>query len=166
MHSAHLRLPGSGGLRLVWPDDAPRAVMVVLVEAGQEAAGERLPPSDVLGVVARLEDGAVALEWTADHAAQLGADGAPLLLAGLGPGAAAAATLAIRSHDAGWPAVARQVLVHPRFDGDPPSPPRGVAPATVIGESGRAYAAHLRGAGVEVEHLAALRELGRRSPGG
>ena len=166
--SAHLRLrSGDGplGAQLVWPAATPAGIMILLVDAGEPAAsahGDYIcrSISETLGVVslsaacAGLEDGATAIEWTADHAAQLGADDARgVLLAGLHAGAAMAAALAIQARDNGWPDVERQVLIHPRFAGTAPSPPAGVAPATVVGRDAgsRAYAARLRQAGVPVD---------------
>lgn len=167
--SAQLRLRGGGrplGAQLVWPGAVPAGVMILLVdaeEAGATAHGEHVCRfiSETLGVVSLnaacggIEDGATAIEWTADHAAQLGADGGPLLLAGLHAGAAVAAALAVQACDTGWPDVARQVLIHARFGGTAPWPRTGVAPATVVGgDAGtRAYAARLRQAGVPVEEL-------------
>jgi hypothetical protein len=167
--SAQLRLRGGDGplgAQLVWPGAVPAGMMILLVDAGEAGAtahGEYVCRfiSETLGVVSLnvacggLEDGATAIEWTADHAAQLGADGGPLLLAGVHAGAAAAAALAIQARDSGWPDVARQVLIHPRFGTTVPSPPAGVAPATVVGgDAGcRAYAARLRRAGVHVDEL-------------
>ena len=58
-----------------------------------------------------LERAASVLEWSADHAAELGADPDRLLLAGSGAGAAAAVVLALRARDRGWPRIARQLLV-------------------------------------------------------
>jgi acetyl esterase len=140
--------------------------MILLVdadEAGAPAHGEYVcrSISETLGVVSLsaacrgLEDAATAIEWTADHAAQLGADGARLLLAGLHAGAAVAAALAIQARDNGWPDVARQVLIHPRFGSTALSRLGGVAPATVVGRdaASRAYTARLRRAGVDVDEL-------------
>jgi acetyl esterase/lipase len=155
MRSAQLRLRGGGGL-LVWPAAVPSGLMILLVDAGETESGERLcrALSQALGVIALcrgLDDGATAIEWAADHAAQLGAEGARLLLAGVHGGAGVAAALAVRARDDGWPDIARQLLIHPRFDGPPPSRLAGVAPATVVGD--RAYAARLREAGVPVDEL-------------
>ena len=141
-------------------------MMVLLVDAGEEGArahGEYIcrSISDALGFVSLnaacegLEDGTTAIEWTADHTAQLGADGSRLLLAGLHGGAAVAAALAIHARDDGWPDVARQVLIHPRFGSTAPSGLAGVAPATVVGRDAgsRTYAERLRQAGVHVDEL-------------
>jgi acetyl esterase len=167
--SAHLRL--RGGTRplrahVVWPAGAAAAagIMILLVdadEAGATAQGESLcrAVAETLGLLALVvacrghEDGAAAVEWTVDHAAELRADGSRMVLAGLHAGAAAAAASALHARDTGWPAVARQILVHPRLDALAPAPLEGVAPAIVVGDGGRAYAARLRAAGVPVEEL-------------
>jgi acetyl esterase/lipase len=103
-----------------------------------------------------LEDGVRSIEWTADHAAELGAQGAGLVLAGLHGGAAVAAALAIRARDDGWPEVIHQLLIHPRFGAAAPTTRlSGAAPATLIGgdEGSRAYAIRLRRAAVPVKRL-------------
>jgi len=70
---------------------------------GDEPLGEAL---GAITLNAPIDEGAAALEWLADHAAELGADG-PLLLAGVGEGAAAAAAeLAARARENGWPPIA------------------------------------------------------------
>jgi acetyl esterase/lipase len=103
-----------------------------------------------------LETARTAVDWTADHAAQLEADPAAVLVGGIGRGAALAATVALGARDAGWPPLARQVLIGPTSD-ELPDAPAGVAPATVIGA--REYAARLRLAGVEVEEVGAICDL-------
>ena len=176
MLTAQLRLRGDSGplsAQLVWPAGDARvrgAVMVVLFDDGEpNAAGHAelvcRAAADAPGILSlsaayrrghELEDSARSIEWTADHAAQLGAAGAGLILAGVRGGAAVAAALAIRARDEGWPDVVHQLLIHPRFKGTAPAPPSsGVAPATVIGgdEAGRAYAIRLRRAGVPVKHI-------------
>jgi acetyl esterase len=61
-----------------------------------------------------LEDGATSIEWAADHAAELGAEGPGLILAGLHGAAAVAAALAVRAREDGWPEIVHQLLI----DGD------------------------------------------------
>jgi acetyl esterase/lipase len=96
------------------------------------------------------------LEWTADHAEQLDADPAAVLIGGIGRGAALAATVALGARRNGWPDLTRQVLIRPDFDAYP-DPLAGVAPATVVGISG--YSDRLREAGVEVEQVGAICDL-------
>jgi hypothetical protein len=149
--SAQLRLHGADA-HVVWPARTPAGLAVVLVEAGDEAIGASF--AEALGVVAVTATDPGVLAWSVDHAAQLGADGTAPLLAGLHGGGATAAELAIQAHLDGWPRLARQLLLHPRFQAGQPDPPRGVAPATVIGCP--SYAARLRAAGVDVIELDAL----------
>ena len=94
-----------------------------------------------------------ALEWLAEHGPELGPSTGGVVLVG----GARAARLAAVVRDNGWPRLDRQVLVHPRFTPEDPTPSslKGVAPATVVHsddsrDDGRRYAAHLRGAGVQV----------------
>ena len=108
--SAQLRLRGGErllGAQLVWPAAAASGLMILLVDAaepGAAAHGEYICRriSELLGVIVLsaacegLDDGATAIEWTADHAGQLGAGGAGLLLAGLHAGADVVAALAAR----------------------------------------------------------------------
>jgi acetyl esterase/lipase len=98
-----------------------------------------------------------ALEWTADHATELQADPAAVLVGGIGRGGGLAATVALGTRDEAWPALTRQVLVRPDF-ADFPEALAEVAPATVVGAPG--YSSRLREAGVEVEELDAIGELG------
>jgi hypothetical protein len=106
-----------------------------------------------------LGDAATALEWAADHATELDADPGRLLVGGQGAGAALAAAAALRARDEGWPALARQVLVLPRFAHDDGAAGAaglaGVAPATIVTDGGAAseYAGRLRRAGVAVDEL-------------
>ena len=96
------------------------------------------------------------LEWTADHAEQLDADPATVLVGGIGRGGALAAAVALGARDNGWPDLTRQVLIRPDFSGYPDGL-AGVAPATVVGISD--YSDRLRGAGVEVEQVGAICDL-------
>jgi acetyl esterase/lipase len=58
-----------------------------------------------------LDRAALALDWCADHASELGADPERLTLAGRGAGAAAAFALAQRARESGWPQIERQLLI-------------------------------------------------------
>lgn len=95
------------------------------------------------------------LGWAAEHACELGADGAHVLVAG----GARAARLALAARDRGWPVLRRQLLVHPAFSDRQPMPSDvvGAFPATVVCarrcDDGQRYAARLRAAGVEVHEV-------------
>jgi acetyl esterase/lipase len=66
----------------------------------------------VLSVRTACRDTAVtALEWAADHAAQLEADPGVVLLGGAGKGGAVAAQVALRARENGWPSLAGDVLL-------------------------------------------------------
>jgi len=105
--NARLRLRGGEvDARLVWPADAPTGMLVLLV--GELGEGEQIARrlSDALGVVALVapcDDGATAIGWAADHAAQLGVRGGRLLLGGLHTGVEVAIELAARAREDGWP---------------------------------------------------------------
>jgi len=97
-----------------------------------------------------------ALQWLSAHVGEFGAEGDHVLVAG----GARAAKLALAARDSGWPALRRQLLVHPRFTARQPMPMNvaGAPPATVVygarlDGGGRRYAARLRSAGVEVHEV-------------
>jgi acetyl esterase/lipase len=145
------------------------AGFVVLAVSGRRAPSGVDTPA--------LEDGITATTWAADHAGELGADARRLVVAGVAAGAAVAAAVALAASHAGWPTIARQVLLRPDLKpaaapGFPAGPGpldlaldvrrlAGVAPATLVvagdggpaADDGRRYAARLRRAGVEVEVL-------------
>ncbi|MEU8800566.1 alpha/beta hydrolase fold domain-containing protein [Spirillospora sp. NPDC048819] len=114
-----------------------------------------------------FRDAVAAVEWVADHGAELGADPGRLLLAGDGGGGGAAAAVALHARDQGWPALVRQILIFPRIPlpgpggagGLPTGLLAGVSPAIVLTldgprqDDGAPYAALLRDAGVEVDLL-------------
>jgi hypothetical protein len=103
-----------------------------------------------------LDTATTALEWTADHATQLEADPATVLVGGIGAGGALAAAVALGARDNGWPELTRQVLIRPDFS-ELPDGLAGVAPATVVGIS--EYSDRLREAGVAVEQVGAICDL-------
>jgi alpha/beta hydrolase family protein len=160
---ATLRL--RGGDRVIraettWPARAPRAVLVVLATTQDALVAGRL--AEALGALALTpacatpRDARLVLEWTAEHADDLGAGGAPLLAAGVHAGGGVAALLAIRAGREGWPPIAGQVLVHPRFTvAAPPDPAARAAPAVIAAcdGAGRGHADALRRAGVRVTLL-------------
>jgi hypothetical protein len=172
---AELQLRGSAGplpARVSWPVLSPGGgPPAMLVFHPADAGGEDV---DALcralcaqaGLVvlwtvrpAALGDAATALEWAADHAAELDADPGRLLVGGQGAGASLAAAAALRARDERWPALARQVLVLPPFAHDDGAAGAaglaGVAPATIVTDGGAAseYARRLRRAGVAVDEL-------------
>ena len=184
MTSVPLQLRGRGGwvrARVFWPrppglDPGPGAALLVwLPGEGRGAGGAWLPAHrlfaeaglTVLSVPAGagVQDAATALEWAADHAAELDADPARLLVAGEGLGAGLAAAVCLHARDQGWPIVGRQLLLFPRFAPGPASPLlapslSGLPPATVVtaeddpaAEQGRSFAGRLRVAGVEVQEV-------------
>ena len=65
---------------------------------------------------AAVEDCWAAVQWVADHAAELGGDPARVAAAGDSAGGNLAAVCAIRARDAGGPALAFQLLIYPTTD--------------------------------------------------
>jgi len=185
---AELRLRGRTGAldaEVAWPApaDPPPALLVFFPHPGREAGSLcralcRLAGAVVLSAAPRtapdalattaFEDAAAVLGWAADHAAELDADPQRLIVGGEGAGAALAAAVTLHARDQWWPAIARQLLVHPELDAWRASVPyasslrtaplAGAAPATIVSGSapidgGRALAARLREVGVDVEEL-------------
>jgi acetyl esterase len=152
-------------VRISWPIAGPddgSPVLVCLADADTTDYCRELGAEAGLVVLsvrtAALDVATIAVEWTADHARQLGADPDRLMVAGKDGGASLAAAVALHARDQGWPPLARQVLIGP----DLATAPAGeslaeVAPATVVGAG--AYAARLREGGVEVEELPGLAGL-------
>jgi len=119
---ADLQLRGSTSpvpVRVYWPGQAasqPVPVLVFcIVGAGAGAQAEqtcrRLSEECgllVLGVhcLAGAHDGMTVLEWAAEHAAELGADPARLLVAGQGAGGAVATAIISQARAGGWPEAA------------------------------------------------------------
>ena len=132
---ADLRLRGPAGtipVRVRWPRSAASEVAPPLVVFLPDIAhGDGVDgPDDALGHELCSRAGAVvlcipwaprqpgaldraeaALRWTADHGEELGADPGRLVVAGRGAGAAAAAVLALRACDRGWPPIRCQLLI-------------------------------------------------------
>ncbi len=119
---AGLQLRGSTSplpVRVYWPGQAASQPVPVLVfciaGAGAGARADqtcRRLSEDygllVLGVrcLAGAHDGMTVLEWAAEHAAELGADPARLLVAGQGAGGAIATAVVSQARAVGWPEVA------------------------------------------------------------
>ena len=186
--AADLRLRGRGGpigVRVRWPASqalgSPPPVVVVL--ADPSAASAAGPADDALcdglcadlgalvlraawatrrddGPDSALERAAAALEWAADHAVELDGDARRLIVAGRGRAAIAAAALALRARDRGWPGLEAQVLVLTRpcpADPDatpvlaPTAPP---AAATIVTpQPDSRCSQRLRAEGAEVNEL-------------
>ncbi|MFI0367327.1 dihydrofolate reductase family protein [Actinomadura sp. 1N219] len=178
--SATLRLRGRTAprpARVHWPRPVPRAAAPLLVLFADGAVERGLGPGDatgrtlafLLGAVVvsvshvpgrdGVRDASAAVEWAAEHGAELGADPDRLLVAGHGAGGGLAAAVALHARDQGWPALVRQVLIFPRVPSGVAPVLAGVAPATVLTrdgmglDDGARYAARLRHAGVEVDEL-------------
>jgi hypothetical protein len=120
---ADLHLRGGVRARVTWPPDTPveRPPLLVFVPP-------RGVPADALlchelavhipAVVLAADSGSFhaareALEWGADHAAELGADPRRLVLVGEHRGATVVAALARHARDRGWPQIAHAVLIDP-----------------------------------------------------
>jgi hypothetical protein len=158
--------------RLYWPRATPAPPISVLFAGTRDLAGADclsrgvcvVARSVVLGLPAdsKLErqHELAALEWAAEHAAELGADPRRLMIGGHLEGGARAAALAVETASRGWPHVARQLAVHPAFTVQQPMPSRvDSAPAATIvttgdrTDGGKRYAISLRSSGVEVDEL-------------
>ena len=107
---------------------------------------------------AALRDADIALDWAADHAAELGADPQRLVVAGAAAGAGLAAAVAQHACAQGWPEIVRQVLLCPAPGAEVPDGLlAGVAPATVVtagsAGDGPSFGTRLRWAGARVDEL-------------
>ena len=159
---ATLQLRGAPS-HVTWPPATYRPPALAVLLASDELEAD--PLRRALAVHARcvvlsVDDPGAGTEvaaWAADHAAELGADPARLIVAGHGDGARIAVAIALGARDEGWPPLAHHVLYAPRL-GPLPDVLDGLAPATIVsagGDDGPAYAARLRAAGVAVGEVAA-----------
>lgn len=147
---ADLRLRGPGGLlraRVYWPISPafrpPPALLLYFHAGGYFPGTVRGADRLCRGLCARAGivvlsasyrmgpdapyptafcDATIALEWAADHAAELEADPGRLLVAGEGAGGNLAAVLALSARDQQWPPLTRQVLIYPNLDAWQDSP--------------------------------------------
>lgn len=168
-------------MRVRWPArpalGSPLPVVVVLADPSGAAADDALCDALSAGVGAlvlhacwtgrddeppdlALERAADALEWAADHAAELDGDPQRLLVAGRDRAAAAASSLALRARDHGWPHLVGQLLVvtRPRpGDGQATTAPTRLgppAPATIVTPLTRSDCSHcVRAEGGRVTEL-------------
>jgi acetyl esterase/lipase len=184
--SLQSRLPGSADLaaeltlrfgaerlhgRVYWPAATTAPPLILLLGgardgetfsaslssvAGAVVLSFSRPPSEPSDVVVEV----ATLGWAAEHAFDLGADPQRLLIGGTYDSAGRAARVAIVARDQGWPAIRRQVLVYPVFDGACPIPLEvaGTPPTTIMTRTPAdpdltRYTARLRAGGVEVDEL-------------
>jgi acetyl esterase/lipase len=121
---AELHLRGGVRARVTWPPATAgeRPPLVVLVPGRGEQADAnlcrelaiRIPAVVLAAAPGTFTAAREALEWGADHAAELGADAEEIVLAGDHRGATVVAALARHARDRGWPAIAHVVLIDPR----------------------------------------------------
>ena len=103
--SAQLRLR-SGTARLVWPAGTATGAVVLLGDVTEPECRSLADSFAAVVLNAPVREGAAALEWLADHATELGADGGRLILAGPAELADEVHALAARVRERGWPALA------------------------------------------------------------
>ncbi len=108
--TADLRLRGSGRIRVTWPGATTQAPPLV-VHLGREP---RIDCPAVVLAVEAFEDALRALEWCAEHGAELGGDPRRLILAGERGAAGLVAALAREARDRGWPPIERTVVPNHR----------------------------------------------------
>ena len=113
--NADLHLRGGVRAQVSWPPaPADRPPLLVLVSGDGRLGPELATRIPAVVLTAPAEGAREALEWGADHAAELGADPGRIVLAGEHRGATALAALAREARDRGWPAIAHVVLFDPR----------------------------------------------------
>jgi alpha/beta hydrolase fold/Activator of Hsp90 ATPase homolog 1-like protein len=108
--TADLHLRGTAPIRVTWPA-AALAPPPLVVHLGPEP---RIDLAAIVLAVSGFEDALRALEWCADHGAELGGDPRRLILAGDGSAAGLVAALARHARDRGWPPIERTVLTSHR----------------------------------------------------
>ena len=77
------------------------------------------------------EDAYTALQWLAEHAAELGVDPGRIAVMGDSAGGGMAAALTILARERGGPAIARQILIMPMLDDRTTAPDPHIAPYLV-----------------------------------
>jgi hypothetical protein len=102
--TAELHLRGSAPIRVTWTGTTPAPLVV---HVGREP---RIDIPAVVLAVTNLEDAVSALQWCADHGAELGGDPDRLIVAGDRESATLVAALAREARDRGWPPIERTVI--------------------------------------------------------
>lgn len=102
--TAELRLRGAAPIRVTWTGEVPAPLVVFL---GREP---RIDMPAVVLAVTNVDDAWSALEWCADHGAELGGDPRRLIVAGERGAAGLVAALAREARDRGWPPIERTVV--------------------------------------------------------
>jgi hypothetical protein len=107
-------------VQVTWPPSIPESPALLVVLPGDSDGAPiwrelsvRIPAVVLAVPSAQFDEAREALEWGADHAAELGADPSRLLLAADHGGAGLVAALARHARDRGWPRIALHVLVDP-----------------------------------------------------
>ncbi|NKQ52404.1 alpha/beta hydrolase [Amycolatopsis sp. K13G38] len=142
-----LKLDGEGGrfrVRVLRPEGEPTAI-IVYFHGGGWVIGDIDLQYDHLGRMlanltrstvvlvnyrkapehpfpAAVEDSYTGLSWAAEHAAELAAEGAPLIVAGDSAGGNLAAVMTLRARDEAGPRIDYQALVYPVTDCDTERP--------------------------------------------
>ena len=170
---ADMQLRGADGLvpaRVYWPAPADiRPPLLVAFGSSEQTLRALCMTAGVVVLAASHRsdgadrtDGTSAMDWAADHAAELDADPGCLFICGEGAGANLASAAVLHARDNGWPPIISQLLI---FRGHgiahvPALPTVDAAPATVVtvgGEAGeyqgQRYAFRLRLGRVPVLHL-------------
>jgi acetyl esterase/lipase len=93
-----------------------RLLRDLVVKSGQVGVFVEYTPLPSAKFPTQLEECYAALEWIAEHAAELGADGGRIAVAGNSVGGNMAAALALMSKDRGGPKISYQVLMVPATD--------------------------------------------------
>ena len=102
--TADLHLRGAAPIRVTWTGAPPAPLVVYL---GREP---RIDSSAVVLAVRNFDDALSALEWCADHGAELGGDPRRIIVAGDRDAAGVVAALARHARDRGWPPIERTVV--------------------------------------------------------
>lgn len=94
--------------------DKPCRLLANVVNAVVVSVGYRKAPEDLYP--AAPEDCYAATAWVAEHAAELGADPARIVVAGDSAGGNLAAAVTLMARGRGGPAIAHQLLIYPAVD--------------------------------------------------